>query len=153
VIIDFHTHALARELSAKPGQVEGLLCTNLPAEDQIAAGADKIRLTVPVQLPLRGGIKRVEGWKQGGWTAPKQRHDPNLIRALALAHKWQAMIMKWDVRSIDELAKRAGQDRKHLQRLLRLACLAPDIQKDILTGRQPADLTLSKLTDGILPSA
>ena len=63
------------------------------------------------------------------------------------------MIMKGDVCSIDELAKRAGQDRKHLQRILRLACLAPDIQKDILTGRQPADMTLSKLTDGVLPSA
>ena len=33
----------------------------------------------------------------------------------------------------------------------RLACLAPDIQRAILDGVQPADLTLSRLITGELP--
>lgn len=35
--------------------------------------------------------------------------------------------------------------------LLRLAFLAPDIQRDILGGRQPAGLTLEQLVRGDIP--
>ncbi len=48
-------------------------------------------------------------------------------------------------RSISELAERHDVDRTDVGRLIPLAFLAPDIIEAILDGRQPIDLTVSRL--------
>lgn len=40
----------------------------------------------------------------------------------------------------------------HRQRIVRLAFLAPQIQKAILAGTQPRSLTLARLVDGPMPT-
>lgn len=42
-------------------------------------------------------------------------------------------------------------DRKYVRSTLKLAFLAPDIQRAILTGRQPKTLTLTTLSETELP--
>jgi hypothetical protein len=39
------------------------------------------------------------------------------------------------------------------RKICRLAFLAPDIQKRILEGRQPADMTLDRLLPGRIPTS
>jgi hypothetical protein len=89
----------------------------------------------------------VEGWDQTQWVAPLPRHDPVLITALAAAHEWRDLIEAGRIRTLEELAAFAQQDRGEVRRILRLAFMAPDIQKAILTGRQPKPLTLRLLSD------
>jgi len=109
--------------------------------------AERILLKVPVRLRLRGGIKRVEGWDQSQWVAPLARHDPALIKALVSAHEWRDLIESGRVVTLEELAAFAQQDRGQVRRTLRLAFMAPDIQKAIVTGRQPKALTLRAVSD------
>jgi hypothetical protein len=46
---------------------------------------------------------------------------------------------------MDSLAEASGYGREHAMDLLRIAYLSPDITAAILEGRQPDDLTRSKL--------
>ena len=68
-----------------------------------------------------------------------------LIGAIASAHAWYEELRDGAVGSMRKLAKRVGCDRADVGRTIRLAFLAPDIVEAILSGRQPADLTLTRL--------
>ena len=102
--------------------------------------AARLRIAVPIRVQLRGG----RTWVIRG-AAPTARRDPVLIKALRRAH---AMLS-------------AGQDRRrvllasppspYLRQMVKLAFLAPDLQRDILAGRQPFGLTLEQLIHSNLP--
>ncbi len=49
------------------------------------------------------------------------------------------------MRSARALAKRHGVDQGDISRVIPLALLAPDIVEAILAGRQPVELTVSRL--------
>ena len=72
--------------------------------------------------------------------------DPVLIAALRKAH---AMLRKERGMPIMEASPSSPYDRN----ILRLAFLAPDIQRAILDGRQPLDLNLEKLKKMEIPLA
>ena len=57
----------------------------------------------------------------------------------------------WRCCHLEDVAARAGHDRKHTRQILKLAFLAPDIQRDILKGRQHKSLTLAALSEADLP--
>jgi hypothetical protein len=98
------------------------------------------RLAIAARFQVRGGRAFARGLDQ---TAP--RRDAALIRALGRAH--------------DLLSDRCGSgfglpERAYLtqapanpyeRKLLRLAFLAPDLQRDIIAGRQPVELNLERL--------
>ena len=106
---------------------------------------------MPICLWARGGQKRVEGWDKRDWTTPKTQHDPALIKALTHAHQWREWIEGGEVLSLQSLAGRTGHDRKHTHAILKLAFLAPDLQRAIVAGRQPSWLTLSAVIEADLP--
>ena len=93
------------------------------------------------------------GWDKPDWSIAKPRHDRALVKALSRAHEWREWIERGEISNIEGLAKRAAQERRHAHSLLKLAFLAPDIQRDILAGRQPKGLTLSALIEADLPLA
>ncbi len=72
--------------------------------------------------------------------------DLPLLKAVARARRWAHELVSGKVRSVDELAKREGLDRRSVRRLIPLGFLAPRIVEAIATGRQPVDLTLKALT-------
>ena len=78
---------------------------------------------------------------------PRIRRDPVLINALRRAH---AMV-EFDSKSLPLC--RAVPQTQYGRRLIRLAFLAPDLQKMILAGRQPAGLNLEQLMTPPLPVA
>ena len=100
-----------------------------------------LRLVVPLRLAVRGGRTRIE--PAGG--APAVAPDPALIGALRRA--WS--MTRRDARGLPVLD--AAPDGSYHRRLLRLAFLAPDLQRAILDGRQPPGLTLARLIDLDLP--
>jgi len=69
-----------------------------------------------------------------------------LVKAVARAHRWSDDLLSNRVRSIAELAKREGVDRRSMRRLMRLGFLAPTVVEAIAEGRQPPELTARVLT-------
>ncbi|HKM52779.1 MAG TPA: recombinase family protein [Isosphaeraceae bacterium] len=72
--------------------------------------------------------------------------DLPLLKAIARAHRWTTDLLSGRVKSIRELAKGEGMNRRSVQRLLRLGVLSPRLVQAIAEGRQPPDLTVIKLT-------
>ncbi|MBN9559099.1 MAG: hypothetical protein J0I26_16385, partial [Alphaproteobacteria bacterium] len=83
----------------------------------------------------------------------RQTHtpDPALLKALARAHRWKALLLAGEIRAIEDLATRVGQERRHVGRTLSLAFLNPALTRRILRGEQPASLRLSTLLDADIP--
>ncbi|MBX3560961.1 MAG: recombinase family protein [Sphingomonas sp.] len=105
----------------------------------IVQDTDRARLTVPIQLQTRGGRTRIAAGPPG------VQRDPVLIRALRLAHR----LIITD-RAGDPIVEAAPATPYH-RRIIRLAFLAPDIQRAILAGRQPPGLTLEQISRGDIP--
>ena len=91
-------------------------------------------------MQLRGG----RSWVVGATDAPARR-DKVLIGALRTA---QAMLGR-DASGAPRIE--AIPRSPYHRRLLRLAFLAPELQRAILAGRQPAGLTLKRLLSRPLP--
>jgi hypothetical protein len=79
------------------------------------------------------------------------RCDPALIKAIARGHAWFEELANGRARSLQELAQRDGITRRYIRRLVDLAFLSPQLVETILQGRQPADLTATRLTELDLP--
>jgi hypothetical protein len=71
--------------------------------------------------------------------------DPKLVAAVAAGRRWFDEIKDGKARTISELAERHRTNRTSIGRLIPLAFLAPDIIDAILDGRQPIELTVSRL--------
>ncbi len=103
---------------------------------------ESITIEIPVQLSRRASGSRIvlaNGIQNLG--AP----DPNLIRLVADAHRWNRMLAEGSHNSLRELAGQEQVDRSDIGRALNLAYLAPDIVEAFLDGQQPTGLTASKL--------
>jgi hypothetical protein len=106
--------------------------------------------TITVHIPMawkRHGGRKVIISPDGSdaWAPAKPRQDAVLIRSLARAHRWKRMLEEGRYRSAAEIAEAEGVTRSFINRLLRLALLAPDIQEAILDGPQPKALRLNDL--------
>ena len=60
------------------------------------------------------------------------------MRALARGCSWQEMLDSGRVASIAEIAVYEGIEKVRVQKMRRLARLAPDVVEDIARGQQPA---------------
>jgi len=100
------------------------------------------RIVLPLRFALRGGRTEVVGGAPGA-----AHRDPVLIRALR-----EARGMIGTDRNGDPVLD-ASPVTPHRRRLVRLAFLAPDIQRAILAGKQPHGLSLARLLECELPLA
>lgn len=99
-----------------------------------------LRLTLPWRMQSRGGrVEIVAGDKN------TPQPDPSLIRALRTAH---GML---DSGPKNGPILQASPTTPWRRQLVRLAFLAPEIQRAILGGRQPNTLTLAVLMKGEIP--
>ena len=73
------------------------------------------------------------------------------IKAIARGRAWFEELATGRARSLQELAKRDGISRRYIRRLIGLAFLSPQLVEAILQGRQPAELTATRLTELDLP--
>ena len=105
---------------------------------------ETVTLHVPFHVVKRGGRKEM---KLPEGAAHPRRTDNTLVKALARAFRWKRMLESGEFSSISELAEKEGIAFTYMARLLRLSLLSPDIVDAIMAGRQPAGITLAKLTD------
>ncbi len=100
----------------------------------------QLRLTLPWRMQTRGGRTDILVGDRN-----TSQPDPSLIRAFRNAH---AML---DRDSMNGPTLQAAPTSPWRRNLVRLAFLAPDIQRAILEGRQPDHLTLALLMKGDIP--
>ena len=135
-------HARSVHLLIPLGCLEGMRSRLCDAEELMPDRQDpsQLRLILPVRMQKHGGRTSILDVSD----APA-RPDPILIKALRSAH---AMLGR--DKGGDALLEAIPSSPYH-RRLLRLAFLAPDLQRAILAGRQPPGLTLKKLLELRLP--
>lgn len=102
-----------------------------------------LSLTIPIRLRRRG----VEMKFVAGATIPAP--DPVLRDALAKAHRWASALKSGT--PLQEIARAAGHRDALVRTRTPLAFLSPKIQRAILEGTQPVDLTLERLVRQTLP--
>jgi hypothetical protein len=110
-------------------------------------------VTLPIRCRLRGGRTWITGvGDEAG--AKRVRRDAALIRGLQQAHRAMAELgwSKSDGAIADGRTMKAPENA-YDRKLARLAFLAPDIQKRILEGRQPASMTLDMLLSQSIPTS
>ena len=109
-----------------------------------------IELTAAVEFKRRGAETRLvlPGLASQNHST---KHDPALIKAIARGRAWFEELASGRARSLHELAKRDGISRRYIRRLVNLAFLSPKLVEAMLQGRQPVELTATRLTELDLP--
>ena len=75
--------------------------------------------------------------------------DPALLKAVARSRVWFEELASGRVRSLADIARREGIAQRYVERLSRLAFVAPRIIEAICQGRQPAELNAETLLNRI----
>ena len=106
--------------------------------------------TVTVELPLafrkRGGRKQVVSPAGApSWAPRRPQVQSTLVKAIARAHRWRAMLEDGTYASAAELSAAERINPSYVARLLRLTLLAPEIVEAVLNGTHSPALTLDRL--------
>ena len=122
-------------------------CIQQTGEPAVVEASDgRLTLSVPIQIKRRSGRKLVtlpngETTRARPWdTAPTP-----LQLALARGHRWLAMLISGEAKSLREIAARDGVDSSYVSRMVNLTRLAPDIVAAILDDALPSHITLFEL--------
>ena len=102
-----------------------------------------IEHSVPHQVRRRGMEMRIV---LGGGIEVR-RDDPALLKVVARGRCWFDALAEGQVGSAKDLAAELGVDVRYVQRLIRLAMLAPNLVEAMAAGRHDAGLTVDRLTD------
>lgn len=120
---------------------------------QVSPDGSTVTVHVPMTFRRRGCRKVVIA--PGGqpstpqhWAPQRPRVDSTLVRALARAFRWQAMLDQGRFNTVSELAKAEKLDISYVAHTIRLALLAPDLVESVLDGRQPPTMQLQPLMRG-----
>jgi hypothetical protein len=107
---------------------------------------ETVSIHVPMTFKKRGGRKVIvlpDGTQ--GNPAVKATIDNVMVKALARAFRWQALLENGTYGCIEDIARGEKIGASFVSRIVKLALLAPDIVETILDGKQPANLTLGEL--------
>jgi hypothetical protein len=143
------------EIRILPGRLPALLTGENNTRDGNPLEQDNepvITLTVPARLKRAGMETRLLIEGAGG--AARRRPDHSLCRILVQAHQYNAMVMRNDAKTMEQLAAEVGVGGSYFSRILRLSFLAPEVVKAILRDRHPIELTAKRLANDVrLPIA
>src|SRR5246127_33907 len=123
-----------------------LLGGDVPSSASEAAGEGAVELKEAVAFKRYGAETKLvlPGLEQHNYSS---RCDPALIKTIARGRAWFEELATGRARSLQELAKRDGISRRYIRRLIGLAFLSPQLVEAILQGRQPVELTATRLTE------
>jgi hypothetical protein len=105
-------------------------------------------ISLPTSIKRRGNEMRmvIDG------EPPTQNPDTALVNLVSRAHLYLAQLTSKPPLTINDIASQFGVHRADVGRLLPLAFLSPHLLDQILSGRQPVDLTARRLARLNLPT-
>jgi DNA invertase Pin-like site-specific DNA recombinase len=118
-------------------------------EQAVVEPEDRIRIVLARRLQLRGGRTTISG----GANPPRAKINVGIINALRRAHQDLNSLNASPLLPPEQLKEAAAPATQHDRQLSRLAFLAPDLQRDILEGRQPHGLDLRSMLKSEMPLA
>jgi DNA invertase Pin-like site-specific DNA recombinase len=134
-----HPDLALREVQARLGAHETAVCD---------ADGQMVRVSLATRLRFRGG----RTWLTPGVVdADKPKPNAAVVRALREAHRVLEELNASPFARSAEMAR--APSTTYDTRLVRLAYLAPDIQRDILTGRALAGVSIGRLMVSDIPLA
>lgn len=134
----------------RPKQLATILTDQTDAQNCLPTAEETykaITLSTPAHLERTGMEMRL--LIDGDGSDARKSPDQGLLRVLALAHRYRAMALHHEGRTMAELAAAAGVIGSYFTRILRLSFLAPDTTQAILYGRHPVALTAKRLANEI----
>jgi len=131
-------HAMARGRTAST--------SSRTRRGSIESDADLHVVDLPLSIRKRGVERRLV---IEGQVASRSRPDKPLIDMIARAHAYLAALTDGQGLGRKAVANQFGVHAEDVSRLLPLAFLSPRIVELILSGRQPADLSVRHLARGI----
>lgn len=100
-------------------------------------------ITMPLTIKRRGVESRIV---LDGIYQQKAAIDRDLVALVGRAHLYLQLLANGSGTNISDLCRLYGLSNSDISRALPIAFLSPKITDAILTGMQPADLTVAKLT-------
>jgi hypothetical protein len=127
-----------------------LLGANISSGTSEEPRVGTIEVTAAVNFKHRGAETKLV---LPGLSEPNQpsRCDPTLLKAIARGRAWFEELATGRARSLGQLAERDGITRRYIRRLVDLSFLSPVLVEAILQGRQPVELTATRLAELDLP--
>ena len=150
ITLDLTNLTMGDDTEAAAPIIEAALAASF-AGTIVEATTDGLRMSLPVSLAPYATTSSIR--RAAGWTGHRANRDPALIRALALAHRWKKDLEGGRAKSTEALAATSDLDRNTVRYVLRLAFLAPDLQRAILEGLQPPHLTVRYVLQNGLPAS
>ncbi len=83
-----------------------------------------------------------------GSTDTPRNVEPALLKAIARATQWVDQLATGQVRSLAEVSRREGLPKRYVERITKLAFLAPRIIEAVVEGRASTHINLQMLMDG-----
>jgi len=111
---------------------------------EVRRAGDRVQLALAARFARDKARVSIIPSEQEAPRAPLEE-DRVLIAALGRAEAWKADLRDGVTAGPRELARKEGINPDYLNRLLRLAFLAPRIKRAVLDGRRPAGLTLERI--------
>lgn len=158
--VDVEAHGLRLTLAVERLPGHGAEVAMLELRSRIAPGdqliesersSQVLQLIVPVRPVFRGG--RTWMVRQDDRAATPAKPDKQLLKALAQAHAGLEKRNASPMGSPAQWRRAESVPDSYLRRIIGLAFLAPDIQRAMLEGRQPAGLTAQQLVQRGVPLA
>lgn len=116
----------------------------------VAHGEGYLEITIAARFEVYGRSQiALDAEGKAIRTFKRSNYNQVLVNALVKSYRWNRQLDSGEL-TISDLAKREGQGRTYVSRIVNLMMLSPDIITGILTGTQPVTLHLKDLT-GNLP--
>ena len=139
IVIRLHAALLHLQIAAvsprsitKPPDLASL-SRKIDEADDLTEDGEMIVLTVAAGPVRRGGSTVVET-SDGSNTLRKLQHDLTLLKAIAKAHRWLAMLVVGECGTVEDVAERESVQPRYVRRILQLAFLSPEELKRALQG-------------------
>lgn len=115
----------------------------MSASAKVARSGQTLVVRVPLPVHRRGARKLVVSSDGAPLTTSRVLVDSTILKALARAHCWKAMLESGEYVSMTELARAEDINLSYLCRILRLTLLAPGIVEALLDGKHTSGLQLA----------
>jgi hypothetical protein len=110
----------------------------------MALNDDTIRVVIPLKLRKKNGRPRIlppPDYKP----SEDRTQDPHILRAIGRAWAWRRRMEAGEFATVEELAAALKLGDRHVNRLLRLAYLSPEVLKRLACGRETTAINLHDL--------
>ncbi len=105
---------------------------------------DTIRVVIPLKLRKKNGRPKI--LPPADYKPSEDRtQDPHILRAIGRAWAWRRRMEAGEFSTVEDLAVALKLGDRHVNRLLRLAYLSPDVLKRMTCGREITALSLRDL--------